>query len=140
MQFCFLYPDIPLQDKPASQSTTHVHVTVPLEAHLATDGSNDIEDFKLYSLVVKYFDDALGRVCTTLLAMSEAKESTALKIFEALHHELSRRGLTWTSCLSFGADNANVMQGTKLGLAYHLQQANDNLYNCGMCMPFDTLT
>ena len=58
-------------DSNADSEITTVLKTNPYS--LATDGSNDIQDFKLYPLVVKYFDDALGRMCTTLLAVSEAK-------------------------------------------------------------------
>lgn len=65
------------------------------------------------------------------MAMVEIKQYTAAKIFEGLDLELSKRGIIWSNCLSFGADNANVMQGTKSGLAYHLKQAHEDLFMVG---------
>lgn len=84
-------------------------------------------------LVVKYFAESLGRVCTTMMAMVEIKQYTAAKIFEGLDLELSKRGISWSNCLSFGADNANFMQGTTSGLhvAYLLKQTHEEFVMVG---------
>ena len=79
---------------------------------LATDGSTDYGDCKLYPLVVKYFDPGLGRVLTVLLSMPECHvASTGQNIFKLMDSELEKRDITWDNCMSFGADNAMVMQG-----------------------------
>ena len=39
---------------------------------LATDGSTDYGDCKLYPLVVKYFDSGLGRVLTVLFSHKDS--------------------------------------------------------------------
>ena len=48
---------------------------------LATDGSTDMEDVKMYPIVVKLFDASLGRVVVLMLKLCESRESTGKAIF-----------------------------------------------------------
>jgi hypothetical protein len=41
---------------------------------LATDGSQDYSDHKLYPLVIKYFDENVGKLLSTLLATAENRQ------------------------------------------------------------------
>ncbi|XP_063761556.1 uncharacterized protein LOC134879144 [Eleginops maclovinus] len=99
---------------------------------LATDGSTDYGDCKLYPLVVKYFDRGLGRVLTVLLSLPECHEaSTGQNIFKLIDNELEKRSISWDNCMSFGADNAMVMQGLKAGTAGYINKKNSAVYVLG---------
>lgn len=69
---------------------------------LATDGSTDVEDIKMYPIVVRIFDASLGRVVVMLLKISESIESTGRAIFELLDGELKKRGIPWSNCCLWG--------------------------------------
>ncbi|XP_069139811.1 uncharacterized protein [Argopecten irradians] len=59
---------------------TKVISTAPFS--IATDGSNDYGDVKLYPIIVKYFDDTVGLISTTMLTLSECEgRSTGENIF-----------------------------------------------------------
>ncbi|XP_041375078.1 uncharacterized protein LOC121387962 [Gigantopelta aegis] len=45
--------------------------------------------------------------------------------------ELQRRELSWQNCLSFGADNASVMQGKHQGVAHYLHKEHSDMYILG---------
>lgn len=84
---------------------------------LATDGSNDYGDHKLYPVLVRYFDEKQGQVLSCLLSIEECSESSTGKhIFELMDRTLSKFGVPWENCISFGADNASVMTGQKSGV------------------------
>ena len=58
----------------------------------ATDGSTDIDDAKLYPLVVKTFDEKEGKVICELLDIKECKEFALINekfeeglVMEAVH-------------------------------------------------------
>ena len=99
---------------------------------IATDGSTDYGDIKLYPIVVKYYDQSVGRIVTVLLCMPECSEtSTGEHIFELMDNELTKRDIPWDNCLSFGADNASVMQGLGKGLAGFIKRKNSAIYMLG---------
>ncbi|KAJ8035130.1 Kielin/chordin-like protein [Holothuria leucospilota] len=78
---------------------------------LATDGSTDFDAVKLYPIVVKTFDECEGKVVCDLLAMKEcSSQSTGENIFKILDNELTSWGISWANCISFGTDNASVME------------------------------
>ncbi len=98
---------------------------------LATDGSTDMEDIKMYPIVVRIFDASLGRVVVMLLKICESRESTGRAIFELLDDELKKRGIPWSNCVSFASDNAAVMQGLGKGVAAFLKAQNPHIYLVG---------
>ena len=98
---------------------------------LATDGSTDMEDVKMYPIVVKLFDASLGRVVVLMLKLCESRESTGKAIFELVNYELKKRGIGWENCVSFAADNAAVMQGLGKGVAAFLKLQQPNVYLVG---------
>ncbi|XP_056598364.1 uncharacterized protein LOC130417080 [Triplophysa dalaica] len=98
---------------------------------LATDGSTDMEDVKMYPIVVRIFDPSLGRVVVMLLKICESRESTGKAIFELLDGELKKRDIPWSNCVSFAADNAAVMQGLGKGVAAFLKAQHPHIYLVG---------
>ena len=99
---------------------------------LATDGSTDMENIKMYFIVVRSFDPSLGRVTVMLPKICESRESTGRTIFELLDSELKKRVIPWSNCVSFAADNAAVMQGLGEGVAAFLmaQSPHISLVGC----------
>ena len=62
---------------------------------IATDGSNDFEDVKLYPVAVRIFDNIAGRVLSSLLSVQQCEQaSTGENIFHILNNELSRHNIS----------------------------------------------
>ncbi|GAA6077908.1 zinc finger MYM-type protein 6-like [Tachysurus ichikawai] len=101
---------------------------------LATDGSTDMDDIKMYPIVVRIFDASVGRVVVMLLKISESRESAGRAIFDLLDGELKQRGTPWSNCISFAADNAAVMQGFGKGVAAFLKAQHPHI--CLMGCPW----
>ena len=99
----------------------------------SSDGSTDMDDAKLYPVVVRYFDEKLGRIVCSLLTMVECKEaSTGENIFHMLNEQLvTKRDLSWSNCVSFASDNAAVMSGMGKGVAGHISRVQPNIYFMG---------
>ena len=95
---------------------------------IATDGSTDMDDAKLYPLVVRVFDPSVGKIIVVLLKLVECRSSTGEGIYDLVDHELSKRGISWSNCVSFGADNASVMQDLKRGVAGFIKAKNLQIY------------
>lgn len=56
--------------------------------------------------------------------------STGQNIFKLMDSELEKRDITW-DCMSFGEDNAMVMQGLKEGTAGYINKKNSAVYVLG---------
>ena len=94
---------------------------------IATDGSNDFEDVKLYPLVVRFFNASQGRVVCLLLHLLESSVSTGEAIYKLMVDYLAKHNIPWTNCLSFAADIAKVMVGTGVGVAGHLRRQHPHV-------------
>ena len=57
--------------------------------------------------------------------------STGENIFKLIDSELEKRDISWDNCMSFGADNAMVMQGLKEGTAGYINKKNSAVYVLG---------
>ena len=92
-----------------------------------------MDDCKLYPVVVRYFDQSLGRIVCSLLTMVEWKEaSTGENIFKLLDQELTlKRRIPWSNCVSFSSDNASVMSGMGKGVAGHISRTQPSVYFMG---------
>lgn len=98
---------------------------------LATDGSTDMDDVKMYPIAVKIFDASVGKVVLMLLKLCESRESTGKAIFDLVDNVLKEKGIPWSNCVSFAADNAAVMQGLGKGVAAFLKAQQPNIYLVG---------
>lgn len=95
---------------------------------IATDGSNAISNEKLFSVVITYFDETIGKVTTTLLSLPKLdNDATGENIFSLLDDELKKYGVPWANCIAFCADNASVMLGEHKGVGAFIKKANSNI-------------
>lgn len=83
---------------------------------LSIDGSTDKNAVKLYPLVVSFFNEKLGQVCTLLLSLLECTDNTGQGIFSVINKELVSLGICWENCVAFSSDNANTMIGVNKGV------------------------
>ena len=65
------------------------------------------------------------------LKLVECRNSTGEGIYDLVDHELSKRGIPWSNCVSFGADNTSVMQGLKRGVAGFITAKNPQIHIIG---------
>ena len=100
---------------------------------LSTDGSTDYDDYKLYPVCVRYFDNDVGRVLSVILSIQECSEaSTGENIFKILEREIETLKIPWKNLVSFATDNASVMTGKHKGVAAFLQTKSPAVYINGM--------
>lgn len=83
---------------------------------LSTDGSTDNNAVKLYPVVVSFFNEKLGKVCTLLLSLLECTDNTGQGIFSVIDKEFISLGISWDNCIAFSSDNANTMIGVNKGV------------------------
>ncbi|KAJ8868818.1 hypothetical protein PR048_030359 [Dryococelus australis] len=93
---------------------------------LATDGSNDINDTKLYPIVVSYFDMEIGHIATTILTVQESHNNTE-GIFKILDGELKKRNIQWENCVLFYNLNPKIhVQGCACHLVHLAARKGSN--------------
>lgn len=98
---------------------------------IATDGSNDNDDNKLYPLVISYFNESEGKIDTLLLSICQTSDNTGEGIFNVLKDEFSKKDIPWNNCLSFASDNANTMVGHIKGVVAFLRKIQPSIIHIG---------
>lgn len=97
----------------------------------ACDGSND-SDFKLYPIVVTYFDISESLIKSSLFSIPNLTgNSTGENISNLIMEEFQRYGIPLQNMIAFMADNAAVMQGKKNGVITFLKNQHSNLIAMG---------
>ena len=97
---------------------------------ISSDGSNDQSD-KFYPLVITFVNDS-GEIKHGLdVPTVEESTCTGQNIFNVISSSLSKYGLNLSKCLAFGADNANVMSGTKSGVIGFIRKDNPHVHFSG---------
>ena len=98
-----------------------------------TDGSADKGGKRqLYPLLVRYYDEDLGKIVTYVLQIPDMKkDSTGQNIFDLLDEALSTFGLRWDQVVSFCSDNAAVMMGRNKGVAGFILKENPKCFMSG---------
>jgi hypothetical protein len=111
---------------------TNKHICDTLKSSpfsLATDGSTDYDDVKLYPIVVRLFDESCGRVVSVLVSIKECnKSSTGENIFNLMKEEIEKNDIPWSNLVSFATDNASVMVGRHKGVAAFLLKKSPAIY------------
>ena len=74
------------------------------------DEGNDNDD-KNFAILVRLWDDKLGKPVTRFLHMPVCNIGTADKLFEAIDSALVERNIPWANVVGFESDTANVMIG-----------------------------
>nr|XP_042907634.1 uncharacterized protein LOC122271209 [Parasteatoda tepidariorum] len=99
----------------------------------ACDGSHEA-DYKLYPVVVSYFNVDLQRIESTLLAIPNLEgNSTGENISSLLLNVFAKYDIPFRNCIAFSADNASVMQGKKNGVISFLEKENEHIISIGCC-------
>ena len=143
-----MFPDSKIAQKYSSRRTKTTEITHTLASYeksdiikdlkhmpfsLATDGSNDFKDTKLYPVVVRYFSKKAHKIVTVLLGLQESQQSsTGENIFKLLDSELKTNNLDWKNILSFGTDSAAAMTG-KYRVWSFIQKENPNVFLAQCC-------
>lgn len=112
--------------KSTDETLTEILKSQPFS--LATDGSNDVGDTKLYPLVVSYFDVGIGHITTVILTIQESHDNTGEGIFKLLDCELKKRDIPWENCVGFSCDNASTMTGVTKGVSSFMSKVNENIH------------
>jgi hypothetical protein len=86
---------------------------------------------QLYPVVVRYYDQSIGRVVSGLLALPPCEDhSTGENIFKLLEKEVEQYS-TWSQCIGYCSDNAAVMMGHKKGVAAFVKEKHSNIFISG---------
>lgn len=99
---------------------------------LATDGSTDNNEVKIYPIVVSYFSEDKGKIITMILSLLDSTDNTGGGIFNAINEEFQKRKIPWENCVAFASDNASVMNGQYKGVISFIRkvQPNVNFQGC----------
>ena len=76
---------------------------------LCDEGSN--KDDKNFAILIRLWDDLLGKPVTRFLDMPVCNIGTANILFEAIERALDERNIPWSNVVGFESDTANVMIG-----------------------------
>lgn len=94
---------------------------------LATDGSNDKSNVKLYPIVVTYFCEKQGKIVNMLLSILECNDNTGKGIFDIINEEFEKRNIPWKNCVAFSSDNASTMTGHIKGVISFIKQVQPDI-------------
>ncbi|KAI7805551.1 hypothetical protein IRJ41_010841 [Triplophysa rosa] len=94
-----------------------------LNADEATDGNMD----RILNVLVRYFDEDMGKVATQHLASRKMNIADALTITHSLTDILQSYSLNWNQVVGILLDNCNVMRGEKSGVETLVRRENPSL-------------
>ena len=101
------------------------------------DGGNDKLDKKYFGILVRYWDDSLGKAVTRFLAMPVCNIATSEKLFHALESELLSRSIHWDNVIGFASDSASVMVGIRNSVLSCVREKQPNVFSlacvCHLC-------
>ena len=93
------------------------------------DGGNDKLDKKYFAIIVRYWDECLGKVVTRFLAMPVCNIATGQSLFNALEAELSSRLIPWEKAIGYALDSASVMVGIHNSVLSHVREKQGNIFS-----------
>lgn len=95
------------------------------------DETTDISTSKVLAVVVRYFDDKLGKVCDRLLNLIELDNSDSKSIYSSIIDFMEKAKIPISNMIGFAADNAASMMGSLNGVQALFRHVNKNLYVVG---------
>lgn len=111
-------------------SSTQENIVEKLKSNpfaLATDGSNDKNDTKLYPLVVTYFSESDSKIVNMILSILECTDNTGEGIFNVINKEFIKKDIPWQNCVAFASDNAKTMSGHIKGVLSHIKNVQPHV-------------
>ena len=95
------------------------------------DESNDQGSDKNFVILVKLFDEDLGKTVTRFIDMPVVNIGTAANLFAALEKSLSNKNIHWKNVFGFISDNCSVMKGKNSSVLSHLKEKQPNIMDIG---------
>ncbi|XP_059364858.1 uncharacterized protein LOC132103782 [Carassius carassius] len=89
----------------------------------STDGNMD----RILNVLIRYFDEDMGKVATQHMASRKMNIADALTITHTLTDILQSYSLNWNQVVGILLDNCNVMRGKKSGVETLIRRENPSL-------------
>ena len=93
------------------------------------DGGNDMFDKKYFAIIVRFWDECLGKAVTRFLAMPVCNIATGQSLFDALETELLSRSISWENVVGFASDSASVMVGPHNSVLSRVREKQSNVFS-----------
>ena len=94
------------------------------------DEGNDGDD-KNFAILVRLWDNDLGKPVTRFLDMPVCNIATAMRLFEHIDASLNERGIPWSNVVGFESDTANVMMGKHNSVLSRVKVKQSKVYSQG---------
>ena len=94
------------------------------------DEGNDSDD-KNFAILVRLWDENLGKPMTRFLDMPVCNIATGEKLFDLIDKSLSDRHIPWTNVVGFESDTANVMIGRHNSVLSRVKAKQPNVFSQG---------
>ena len=99
------------------------------------DEGSDNED-KNFAILVRLWDDKLGKPVTRFLDMPVCNIGTADKLFDALDEVLEKKNkIPWSNVVGFESDTTNVMVGKHNSVLSRIKAKQQGIFSQGLCVP-----
>ena len=94
------------------------------------DEGNDNDD-KNFAILVRLWDENLGKPITRFLDMPVCNIATGEKLFELIDKSLFERQIPWSNVVGFESDTANVMIGRHNSVLSRVKTKQPNVFSQG---------
>ena len=95
------------------------------------DGGNDNFAKKYFGVIVRLWDDKLGKVITRFLDAPACNIATGKTLFRALAVVREARGIPWINVIGFASDSASVMVGKRNSVLSRVIQQQPDVFSLG---------
>ena len=94
------------------------------------DEGNDNDD-KNFAILIRLWDDQLGKPATRFLHMPVCNTGTADKLFDAIDLTLEERKIPWSNVVGFESDTTNVMVGKHNSVLSRVKSKQPGVFSQG---------
>ena len=98
---------------------------------LLCDGGNDSFEKKNFGIMVRFWEERLGKVVTRFLDAPVCNIATGETLFQALSVVLEAREIPWRNVIGFASDSASVMVGKRNSVLSRLTQKQPDVFSLG---------
>jgi hypothetical protein len=93
---------------------------------LLVDEATDIACDKHIAILMRYYNERLGKIETILLGMQPVVETTGEALFEAIKKQASESDIDLARCIGYGSDGCSNMVGENNSLWSRIQDISPN--------------
>ena len=97
---------------------------------ISCDEDSNTED-KHLAILVRLWDDELGKPVTRFLDMPVCNIGTAATLFERINASLEERSVPWANVVAFESDTTNVMVGKHNSVLLRVKEKQPHVYSQG---------